>query len=74
MHIDLTPEQESQVTRIAAHAGRDTGEVVGELFSRFLSEEARFIAAVELGEAELDRGDFVTHEEVGAQVRRLRGA
>ena len=74
MRIDLTPEQETQVRQIAALAGRDVGEVAREMFSRFLVQEARFIAAVERGEAELDRGDFLTHEDVGARVRRLRGA
>jgi predicted transcriptional regulator len=73
MRIDLTPEQESQVIQSAAKAGRNVGEVTGEMFARFLSEEGRFIAAVELGEAELDRGDFLSHEDVGARVRRLRG-
>ena len=73
MRIDLTPDQESQVIQIATQTGRDIGEVAGEMFSRFLSEEARFIAPIELGEAELDRGEFLTHEEVGARVRRLRG-
>mgnify|MGYP001552300372 CR=1 FL=1 len=43
---------------------------IGQLFSRAPSEGERFIAAVELGEAELDRGDFLTHEEVGARVPR----
>jgi predicted transcriptional regulator len=74
MRIDLTPDQENQVIQIAAQAGRDVAEITGEMFSRFLSEEARFIAAIELGEADLDRGDFLTHSEVGARVRRLRGA
>jgi predicted transcriptional regulator len=42
------------------------------LFSRCLDDEARFIAAIRLGETELDRGDYVSHQEVGALVRRLR--
>jgi predicted transcriptional regulator len=60
--------------RIAAREGREAGEIVQELLSRSLGEEARFIAAVELGEDELDRGDFLTHEDVGLRVRRLREA
>ena len=72
MQIDLTSEQEKQINRIAAQEGRSAGEVVSELLSRLLDDEARFIAAVKLGEAELDRGDHVSHQEVGALVRRLR--
>jgi predicted transcriptional regulator len=74
MRIELTLEQENQVTRIAAQEGRDVGEVARDLFSRFLSEESRFVAAVKLGEADLDASDFVTHEDVGGRVRRLREA
>jgi predicted transcriptional regulator len=74
MRIELTLEQEDQVARIAAQEGRDVGEVARDLFSRFLSEESRFVAAVKLGEAELDAGGFVTHEDVGVSVRRLREA
>jgi predicted transcriptional regulator len=74
MRIELTVEQENQVTRIAAEEGRDVREVARDLFSRFLSQESRFVAAVKLGEAELDAGDLVTHEDVGGRVRRLREA
>jgi predicted transcriptional regulator len=72
MQIELTSEQEKQIVRIAAQEGRSVGDVASELFGRFLDDETRFIAAVKLGEAELDRGDYVSHQEVGALVRRLR--
>jgi predicted transcriptional regulator len=72
MRIDLTPEQESQVIQIAAQEGRNAGDVVRDLFSRSLSQEERFIAAVKLGEADFDNGDILTHDEVGARVARLR--
>ncbi|MDB5397506.1 MAG: hypothetical protein JWM91_5012 [Rhodospirillales bacterium] len=64
LYVDLTPHQENQVIQIAAQAGRDVGEVAGEMFSRFPSEEVRFIAAVQLGEAELGRGNSLTHSGV----------
>jgi len=72
MQIELTSEQEKQINWIAAQEGRPAGEIASEQFSRFLDDETRFIAAVKLGEAELDRGDFVSHQEVGALIRRLR--
>jgi predicted transcriptional regulator len=72
MQIELTSEQEKQIVRIAAQEGRSVDDVASELFGRFLDDEARFIAAVRLGEAELDHGDYVSHQEVGALVRRLR--
>ncbi len=74
MDIHLTPDQIDKVAWIAAREGRPATELAGELFSRFLNEETRFIAAVERGEAELDLGDFLTHEEMGTRIRQLRGA
>jgi hypothetical protein len=47
MRIELTPDQENQVNKIAVQAGRNADDVVGEMFERFLTEEARFIAAVD---------------------------
>ena len=42
-----------------------------ELFTRYLAEEARFIAAVKLGEAALQRGEYLTHEQVGERLDHL---
>jgi len=37
----------------------------------YLDHEARFVEAVKRGLDSLDRGDFVSHEEVGARIERL---
>jgi predicted transcriptional regulator len=42
-----------------------------EAISRYLAEEARFVEAVKLGEAALDRGDYLTHEQVGKRLDQL---
>ena len=71
MVIHLTPEQEAQLSQLAANRGRrDADELAQEFLSRYLEEEARFIEAVRLGEAELERGEYLTHEEVGARIER----
>jgi predicted transcriptional regulator len=36
--------------------------------SRCLAEEARFVEAVKLGEAALQRGEYLTHEQVGERL------
>jgi predicted transcriptional regulator len=35
-----------------------------------LTAHARFLAAIEEGCAELDAGQFITHEEVGRRIER----
>jgi predicted transcriptional regulator len=71
MEIHLTPEQETQLSQIAANRGRGNADALAqEVLTRFLEEEARFIEAVKLGEAELERGEYLSHAEVGERMER----
>ena len=71
MEVHLTPEQQRQLAELAAHRGRDADALAQEAISRYLAEEARFIEAVRLGEAALERGEYLTHEQVGERLDRL---
>jgi predicted transcriptional regulator len=71
MEVHLTPEQQHQLSEIASHKGLDADTLAQEAISRYLEEEARFIEAVRLGEAALERGDYLTHEQVGERLERL---
>jgi predicted transcriptional regulator len=71
MEVHLTTEQQRQLGELASHLGRDAGALAQEAISRYLAEEARFIEAVKLGDAALDRGDYLTHEQVGKRIDRL---
>jgi predicted transcriptional regulator len=42
-----------------------------EVIGFYLEHEARFIEAVRRGLESLDRGEYVSHEEVGARIDRL---
>jgi len=44
---------------------------VQEALARYLEDDAHFVAAVVKGLASLDRGEFITHAEIGRQVDRL---
>ena len=71
MEVHLTPEQQHQLAELAAHRGRDADTLAQEAIGRYLAEEARFIEAVKLGEAALERGEYLTHEQVGKRLDRL---
>ena len=58
MEVHLNPEQASKLAQ--------------EAITRYLEEEARFLEAVKLGESQLERGEYLTHEEVGTRIERLR--
>ncbi|MBV9009165.1 MAG: hypothetical protein JO354_08365 [Verrucomicrobia bacterium] len=71
MEVPLSPEQVNQLAQIASAKGQPVDSLAAEVISHYLDEEARFIAAVKLGEVELERGEYFTSEEVGEQLERL---
>jgi predicted transcriptional regulator len=70
MDVPLSPEMEAEITRRATRAGKAPADVIRDLIATVLAEEAGFLAAVEMGFAELDAGQFVTQEEVGQRIAR----
>ena len=71
MQVQLTPEEETRLAELAARDGRTTGDLVQEAVKRYIEDDAKFIAAVITGLASLDRGEFISHEEVGKRIGRL---
>jgi len=71
MQVQLIPEEETRLAELAARDGRTAGELVREAVKRYIEDDARFIAAVMKGLDSLDRGEFVSHEEVGRRIDRL---
>jgi predicted transcriptional regulator len=71
MEVHFTPELEAKVTESAVQQGRKPDEWVRDVVARYLEEESRFVEAVKLGEAALDRGDYLTHEQVGQRLDRF---
>ena len=68
MEVHLSVEQEAQLSRMAAQAGRGVDELAREAVDRYLTEEARFHAAVQAGQEAAARGDFIPVSEVWANV------
>jgi predicted transcriptional regulator len=71
MEVHLNPEQASKLAQLASDRGRDADSLVQEAISRYLEEEAHFLQAVKLGESQLERGEYLTHEEVGSRIERM---
>jgi predicted transcriptional regulator len=70
MVVQLTNEQEAQLARMAAQAGRNVEELAREAVDRYLTEETRFHASVRAGQEAAARGDFVPASEVWANIER----
>ena len=74
MEVHFTPELEAGLARIAAQQGRGAEELVQDVLSRYLEQEARFIDAVQKGIASADRGDLLDHDEVVARIEKRFGS
>jgi predicted transcriptional regulator len=71
MEIHFTPEQQTQLSRLASRFGTDAECLVRKAVSRMLKEEASFLEGVERGIAAAERGEFVEPDEVWANVEKL---
>lgn len=71
MEVHLTGELEAKLTHSAAMQGRNPDELVQDVLTRYLEEEARLIEAVKRGDDAFERGEYLTHEQVGERLQRL---
>jgi predicted transcriptional regulator len=71
MEVHFPPDVQARLTERAAQQGRRLDETVQDVVARYFEEEDRFVEAVKRGEAALERGDFLTHEQVGDRLRRF---
>lgn len=71
MEVQFTPDLQARLAQRAAEKGLNPTEVVQDVVSRYFEEEDRFVEAVKRGEAALERGEFLTHEQVGERLRRF---
>jgi predicted transcriptional regulator len=71
MEVHLSPDLQERLTQRATEEGRDTGQVLQDVVARYFAEEDRFVDAVKRGEAALERGEFLTHQQVGERLRRF---
>ncbi|HXY77819.1 MAG TPA: hypothetical protein VEH47_03345 [Candidatus Acidoferrales bacterium] len=71
MEVQFTPDLQARLAQRAAQKGINPNEVVQDVVARYFAEEDRFVEAVNRGEAALERGEFLTHEQVGERLRRF---
>ena len=71
MEVKLSPELQAKLDRVAAQQGRDSESLVQEAVERLVGYDEWFIREVEKGLAQIERGEVVEDEEVGARVGKL---
>jgi predicted transcriptional regulator len=71
MVIELTPQEEAILVDAARHEGKTVGEFLTETVRWMAQTEQADAASVERGIAQLDRGEFIEHEEMERRVARM---
>jgi predicted transcriptional regulator len=71
MDIRLNADLQAKLTKLAAQRGRDPEMLAQEAIERFVDYDAWFIAEVERGLAQIERGEVLSHDEVGARLEKL---
>jgi predicted transcriptional regulator len=71
MEVHFSPELQEKVDRVAAENHRGADEYVQQLVESYLDHDAWFRQKVTASLEQLDRGGFLTHEEVGARLQKM---
>lgn len=71
MEVHVTGELEAKLTHSAAKQGRKPDELVQDILTHYFEEEAHFVEAVKRGEEAFERGEYLTHEQVGQRLQRF---
>jgi predicted transcriptional regulator len=71
MEIRFEPDLEAKLNRIAAETGRGTEQLIQELVQTYVDHDQWFRQEVHKGLEQLDRGEFIEHDEVVSRIERL---
>jgi predicted transcriptional regulator len=71
MEVHFSPELQAKLDRAAADAQRGADEYVQQLVEHYVDHDLWFRKRVAEGISQLDRSEFLTHEEVGERLNKL---
>lgn len=74
MNLQVPPELEAKLTRLAAETGRSVDQVALDLLASSMDYDESFRSEVEKGRASARAGRLFEHDDVAARMdRRYRG-
>ena len=71
MEVHLPPELQAKVDQAAADNNSGAEEYVKQLVEHYLDHDAWFRGQVKKGLDQLDRGEYLTHEDVGRRIEQM---
>ncbi|MEX1129594.1 MAG: hypothetical protein WEB50_13590 [Vicinamibacterales bacterium] len=70
MEVALSPDLEAKLARMARERGTDAPALAREAIERLVDYDDWFVQEVEKGLAQIERGESLSHDEVGARVQQ----
>jgi len=70
MEVNISPDLQAKLVRIATDRGRDTQALVREAIEKLVDYDDWFLREVESGLAAADRGELIDHEDIGKLIQR----
>jgi len=71
MEVHFRPDVQTKLNLVAAENGSDANGYVQQLVERYLDHDIGFRQRVREGLEQLERGEYLTHEEVGDRIERM---
>jgi predicted transcriptional regulator len=71
MEVHFAADLQARLNQRATQQGRNADEFVQDVIARYLDEEDRFVEAVKRGEDAFQRGEYLTHKEMGERLQRF---
>jgi predicted transcriptional regulator len=71
MELHFTPESEARLNQLASEKGRGPEQLVLEIVQAYLDHDQWFKHEVQKGLAQLDRGEFIEHDELVDRIERM---
>lgn len=71
MEVHFTPELQAKLDRVAADIPSGSDEYVQQLVEYYLDYDVWFRQKVTGSLQQLDRGEFLTHEELGSRLKKI---
>lgn len=71
MEVHFSPELQARLNQVAADSHRGADEYVQQLVEHYLDYDVWFRQKVTSSLAQLDRGEFLTHEQVGERLKKM---
>jgi RHH-type transcriptional regulator, rel operon repressor / antitoxin RelB len=70
VEVNIGPDLQAKLNRLATQRGRDAQALVREAIERFVDYDEWFLREVEEGLAAADRGELIDHEDIGKMIDR----